>query len=316
MTKVPHPDRPVDAAAAFAVPDDVMRAAIAPYVRRRYSPEDPAWAIDRAAAIGNRRLGFRRWLKRVLGGGRNSRPAVEVKSGYEKHWTQKDLLPAYLASLDERQLLVEWRGEGMSLAAQGIRRVHLLYLMRAIAAVDARSVLEVGCGNGNLVLTLAARFPSVRFAGVELTTSGVEIAQAMQAEERLPDIFADVSPEALVDMTAHRRVIIGVGNAAKLPFADVSFDLVYTRLALEQMESIRPQALAEIARVARKAAVMIEPWYDFNRGDPGRAYVRRQGYFTGRVAHLARLGLEAHLATDDLPQKVQFRAGPVVALRR
>jgi len=300
----------------FAVPDAAMLAAIGPYIRKAYAPQDPEWVMARTGAISNRRLGLRRWLKRMLDFGRNSRPSLEVKTGYESHWTQKDLLPAYIAGLETRELLVEWRGRGMRIAAQAIRRAHLLYFMRAIELLEPQTVLEVGCGNGNIVLTLAARFPHVRFSGVELTDSGVGIAKAMQTDAVLPEIFAAASPEPLLDMGAHRSVDLSVGNAARLPFADKSIDIIYTRLALEQMEAIRPLAMAEIARVARHAVVLIEPWRDFNRSDPGKAYVRRQGYFTGRIKDLEKLGFSVRLASEDLVQKVQFKAGPVIAVRR
>ena len=113
----------------------------------------------------------------------------------------------------------------------------------------------------------------------------------------------------------HRRVELMVGDARTLPFPDRAFDLVYTRLALEQMEQIREAALREIARLAARAVVLIEPWRDFNQRDPGRAYVRRMGYFAGHVADLRRLGFEVKLSTADIPQKVQFISGPVAAVR-
>ena len=63
------------------------------------------------------------------------------------------------------------------------------------------------------------------------------------------------------------------GNAAALPYPDRSFDVVYTILAVEQMESIREQAMREIVRVARSHVVMIEPLMDSNR-DPLRRLAR------------------------------------------
>jgi SAM-dependent methyltransferase len=303
-------------AKSFKLPDAAIEEVLRRYTRRTFDTTTPEWQEERARSISKRRLGLRRWLSRLLLSGSNARDQVDVRSGYEAHWEQKDALERYVVGQDERVLTVAWRDRGMQVAAQVLRHVHLLYLMRAIEAVRAQNVLEVGFGNGNMVLTLAPLFPEVSFSGVELTQSGLAIAQALQEQPVLPAPFAERAPAPLRDLTAHRRVDLKVGDARALPFPDQSFDLVYTRLALEQMEEIRHEALREVTRVARRAVVLIECWRDFNRNGPGRDYVRRQGYFSGKAADLDKLGFRVALATDDLPQKIQFSSGPVVALRK
>ena len=303
-------------AADFSVPDAAITAVLDRNVRREFTLGDPEWQAEMLKAIGNRRLGIRRWLRRMLLGHGNAREQLDVRSGYEQHWENLAKVEDYVAGLNDRTLVVRWRERGMILAPQALRQSHLLYLMKAILAVRPRRVVEVGCGNGNIILTLAARFPEVEFAGVELTESGVMAARAVQAQDQLPESFVASSPEPLADLTAHRRIDLWVGDASALPFPDRSFDLVYTRIALEQMEQLRKQALREITRVSAKAVVLIEPWRDFNQTGVGRAYVRRMGYFAGRAADLKKYGFAPVLVTDDLPQKVQFSAGTVVALRR
>ena len=71
-----------------------------------------------------------------------------------------------------------------------------------------------------------------------------------------------MSPEPLLSRTAHQKITFMQGNAAELPFPDRSFDLVYTVHALEQMDEIAPKALSEIARVAKKRVIFIEPFRD------------------------------------------------------
>lgn len=299
----------------FAVPDSLVEELVRQNARSSYAADDPAWREIAAKAIGGRRLGMRRWLRRLLTMGRNAREQDDVRTGYEAHWNLKPTVEQYVASLNDRVVYAEWRGRGMELAPQALRQIHMLYLMQAIDAVRPRHVLEVGCGNGNVVLSLAASFPEIGFTGVELTESGIAAARAVQDSAELPPAMVAASPRPLVDLTAHRRVTLMVGDARTLPFPDRAFDLVYTRLALEQMEQIREAALREIARLAARAVVLIEPWRDFNQEDPGRAYVRRMGYFAGHIADLRRLGFEVKLSTADLPQKVQFTSGPVAAIR-
>ncbi len=302
-------------ASDFVVSDDRIEAVLASHARASFDIADPEWHPLEDREISKRRLGLRGWLRRMLRRGRNAREQVEVRSGYETHWERTPTVEEYVAGLDDRVLAVRWRDRGMLLTPQGLRQTHLLYLMQAIKVLRPRRVLEVGCGNGNIVLTLAARFPEIAFAGIELTAAGIAAAKAVQAQPQLPESFIAASPEPLPDPTAHRNAELQTGNAGALPFADSAFDLVYTRLALEQMEQIRDQALSEVARVTGRAVVLIEPWRDFNMKDPGRAYVRRQGYFNARARHLEKYGFRLVLVSEDMPQKVQFNAGPVIAIR-
>lgn len=301
--------------ADFSVADSAIDAVLQRHARQTYDIADPVWQGRQAKEISARRLGWRRWLRRLVVNGRNAREQIEVQNTYETHWALAATVDEYVAGLNERVVCVSWGRQGYIVATQALRQVHMLYLMQAIEVLKPRSVLEVGCGNGNVVLTLAARFPEIKFVGVELTPAGVAAAQAMQALPELPASFVSGSPEPLRDLAAHRTVDLRVGNAAELQFPDNSFDLVYTRLALEQMELVREKALKEIARVSANAVVLIEPWRDYNLNDPGRAYVRRMGYFTGKISHLAKLGFKVVMSTGEIPQKVQFNAGPVVAVR-
>jgi hypothetical protein len=79
------------------------------------------------------------------------------------------------------------------------------------------------------------------------------------------------------------------------------------------MENIRPQALQELARVARRFVVMIEPFHDWNAEGVPRQYVQVRKYFDAQVGELPRYGMRAVVATADFPNKVTFRAGLVIA---
>lgn len=302
--------------ADFAISEAEMEALLARNARQVFtSLSDPAWLKAADAGISKRKLGLRIWLARLLSSGRNARKQGEVRGNYEYFW-QNAQTQNHVERQDGRSVAVQWGSRGALVSPQLLRQVHLAYFMRAIEKLRPQRVLEVGCGNGNVLLTLAARFPDVSFAGVELTDAGVAAAKALQTEATLPESIAKASPSPLLDLTAHTRVDVRQGDARKLPFPDRSFDLVYTRLALEQMEAIRDEAMREVTRVARTAVVLLEPWRDFNRSGLGRDYIRRQGYFAGRVRDLESYGFDVVFATEDLPQKVQFSSGPAVAIRK
>lgn len=56
-------------------------------------------------------------------------------------------------------------------------------LLGALPPIDARSVIDLGCGPGNSTEVLAARFPRARAAGIDSSEDMIEAARA-----RLPDI--------------------------------------------------------------------------------------------------------------------------------
>jgi hypothetical protein len=78
------------------------------------------------------------------------------------------------------------------------------------------------------------------------------------------------------------------------------------------MEAIRQSALGEIARVARRHVVMLEPFREFNRWGVPRLYVRTRDYFRGSVAELDRFGLKPVLCVPDMPAEVWLRPALVV----
>jgi SAM-dependent methyltransferase len=291
-----------------------LRAAMEPFVVRVAPPGDAAWRAEvaRKTAKTGRRLRRRRLLG-WLGVGR--RDQARIGEEYGAAWTRKGLAPY---AMDPRPVAgAAWTCAGQTLfatAAAGAR-ARLLLLMRAVAWLRPASVLEVGAGNGVNLLVLACRFPEVRFAGVELTPAGVAVARAAQAEPALPAVLQRFSPEPLADLGAHRRVQIRQGTAAALPFADAAVDLVYSCLALEQMEAVRAAALAEMARVTAAHALLLEPFVDCNDRGLRRAYRLARDHFAGAVGDLAAHGLQPVLVSDDLPGEAWLQPCLVIARR-
>jgi ubiquinone/menaquinone biosynthesis C-methylase UbiE len=283
-----------------------------PFIARRVAAGDPQWQAE----MRERKRGIlRRYLKRVLlpWSSRTRRDEREVIREYSRAWKPGEYENYRLGG--ELPRLSPWiyRGERMYASDIGGTRFRQAMLVRMIEHVKPRSVLEVGCGNGINLLLLAGRFPDVEFAGIELTREGNAAALEFQRHEVLPEAMQAYAPLPLKDPTAFRRIRFLRGNAAELPFADNEFDLVYSVLALEQMEQIRDRALAEFARVAGKHALMIEPFRDVNNTGWPRANVIRRNYFRGRIADLPAYGLKPVIITDDFPQEVFLRACAVLS---
>ncbi|MEO6596191.1 MAG: class I SAM-dependent methyltransferase [Planctomycetota bacterium] len=96
------------------------------------------------------------------------------------------------------------------------------------------SVLEVGSGDGGLLRAMSAT--GVRAEGLE------------------PD------KEKVAAMRA-AGLAVQVGRAEDLPFADGAFDLVVSEYCAHHFTDL-VRHLAEAERVAKKAILLLDPWYD------------------------------------------------------
>lgn len=286
-----------------------VEAAIEPFVAKRTTTADPAW---RGPVTARRWSARKRLVKRLLGLRR--RDSTAVLREYGKHWQSFDYgRYAPPATPPSAGVPWEWGDTAYLMPFVGGARARLLYLARVIDWLRPASVLEIGFGDGVNLLTLACQFPEVRFTGLELTGEGVARAAAAQREPTLPDALHAFSPSPVRDARAHRRIELFQGSAAAMPFRDRAFDLVFSSLALEQMERIRPQALAEFARVAARHTAMLEPFRDTNPAGFPREYVLAMNYFRGFVAELADYGLRPILVTGDMPTEAWLRPCLVVA---
>ncbi len=97
-------------------------------------------------------------------------------------------------------------------------------------------VLDVACGTGEIIFRLAHKYPSVQFAGIDLTPAMVE--QARKKTALLP------------------RVEVIEGEASMLPFAEGAFTAVICSEAFHHFD--RPDvALREMFRVLQHGGVLL-----------------------------------------------------------
>jgi SAM-dependent methyltransferase len=93
------------------------------------------------------------------------------------------------------------------------------------------SVLDVGCGTGEITARLAAKYPQATFIGIDLEEQHLD-----RARERCAEFGS--------------RVRFQIGDALALPFPDEQFDLVVCRHLLQAVPDAA-RVLAEIRRVLR-----------------------------------------------------------------
>ncbi|MEZ5829599.1 MAG: class I SAM-dependent methyltransferase [Dongiaceae bacterium] len=129
-----------------------------------------------------------------------------------------------------------------------------------VAALQAASLCDVGCGAGALVAH--AQSLGVFAAGVD--PDAAKVAEGSAAGLDLREASAET-----------------------LPFPDASFDLVTFEYSLHHVTDIA-QALAEAARVARRAIVILDPWFDLSipsqvLGDRFERWLKKLDRMTGMV---------------------------------
>ncbi len=285
----------------------------APFVSRTYAAKDAEW---RRLIMGKRLSVGVKCLKRKLLGWL---PAFQRTPKYVEQFYGQKVVDYDSYSLDApgpKSSLWEWGEERMQASNRGATRVRQLFLIRFLEMLRPRRVLEVGAGDGINLILLACYFPDVEFTGIDLSQPRWQGARRLQELPELPKHIQAYAPLPLKDPTAFRRIRFHQGSATELPFASNSFDLVTTVLALEQMERVRDQALGEVARVAARDVLMIEPFRDLNESGLPRQYIVGQDYFQARIADLRNYGLDPQLATAEFPQEVFLRACAVLARKR
>jgi hypothetical protein len=111
-------------------------------------------------------------------------------------------------------------------------------------------------------------------------------------EDTLLEYVVNFSPLVGINSKAHKLIVFQQGSAKSLPFGDESFDMVFTILALEQMEEIQHKALSELSRVCKKYLVMVEPFREWNNEPTNRRRVKSLDYFTASIHDLSKYGFK------------------------
>ena len=109
-------------------------------------------------------------------------------------------------------------------------------------------VLDVGCGRGAVLTAVARRLTTGRVTGVDIWSTTDQSGNAKDAALR------NASLERVSD-----RVHIETADMRALPFADATFDLVVSSLAIHNIRSNaeRKRAISEAFRVMKPGGMMV-----------------------------------------------------------
>lgn len=168
------------------------------------------------------------------------------------------------------------RYDEMHVAAGDEHYVSLSYVSALLRRLNARTVLDLGCGTGRALLYLRHKNPEVMIYGVEPVVALLHAA-----------IGKGVSTNLLVN-----------GHGARLPFKDKSFDAVVECGVLHHVA--KPQTVvSEMARVARQA-IFLSDSNIFGQGRPGIRVLKLLLYKAGfwRTAKFVQTRGRGYTLTD------------------
>ena len=196
----------------------------------REAAQHPNWGLDAPVALRRMAIGGAAAL--VLGLAAQALEAVR-----ETRW------------LGEIAGMARGIGIGLLLAAAlmlwGSKVGKLRMRDRLIAAIPWRGdeqVLDLGCGHGLLLIAAAKHLTTGRAIGIDIWR------QYDQADNRPEATRENARLEGVAE-----RVEVCDADGRELPFADASFDVVVSSLALHNIENRaqRAKAVREVARVLR-----------------------------------------------------------------
>ena len=294
----------------FGLTGEQIEKALYPHVVKRYAPDDVDW---KKLIAHKRRYWFGRYVMNFFWRlfFASAKAVDQVRKDYTHVW-ELEMYPGNI-EVDNSIHHLSWRGGGLEVKGWAEKRVHLLLIRQIVEHIKPRRVLEVGSGNGALLMMLASMCPEPEYMGVELTEAGVAKAKKLQQLPTCLNGIEEFLPEPMKDSLAFKRVEFKVANATNLPFEDKSFDLVITSLALEQMNSIQNKVLLELGRCATRKVLMLEPFKEFNREIERYYFTKSREYFSVPIEDLSKYGLLPSLVFNDFPSKILRGVGLVLA---
>lgn len=185
-------------------------------------------------------------------------------------------------------------------------------LARAIHALQPESIVEFGSGDGFILICLAIICPEVRsFKGIDLTKEGIQVSK----ENLIKPMFEELSyvtgetAETIKTRLRGSNIDFVEGDMLKSALPDGSCDLIFSRVALEQLPKDYLQAMKEARRITRKYAIFVEEFYEAQRNIFQRVHLKNSDYFRAPVSSIQKAGFELIRFERVALSKIKFSLG-------
>lgn len=124
--------------------------------------------------------------------------------------------------------------------------------------IDNLKIIELGCGVGRWVATLAMHYPNGQFWGIDYSYQMLKRANEYWIEGEKVLLDLSVSGFPTIELHGHEltNIKFGLAKAEQLPFDDNSQDVVLSSFLLDRLEDPL-KALKEMYRILRPGGTMI-----------------------------------------------------------
>ncbi len=193
-------------------------------------------------------------------------------------------------------------------------KIQQFLIIKKIHELKPNSVLEVGCGPGITLKLLSDVYEKIQFCGIDQSEVGIDFAKNFN-NKKLDFIFTE-KLNFDFKYIAETNTKLEVQDAKKLKYINQSFDLVFTNLALEQMNNIKLEVLSEIKRISKKYIILIEPFKNLNKFGIRYLHHTSKQYFNLNHKDLQDDEFEIIDFYDELPALLSLNYGMLVLKRK
>jgi ubiquinone/menaquinone biosynthesis C-methylase UbiE len=171
-------------------------------------------------------------------------------------------------------------------------------LFSLISKLGAKSVLEVGVGEGNTMNILKSKkiINNPNFFGFDISLSRLLYCKKFFDEVGIKD------------------VILFCANMNKIPLPDNSIDIVYTVHALEPNHGHEHMLLKELMRITRRYLILIEPTYELG-SKRTKNHIKKHGYVRDLPKFLKKLGFKI-LIHEYLNTEVKHNESAIIVVQK
>jgi len=202
----------------------------------------------------------------------------ERKITYDNHWSIRSDIKNYVWYIYKNSYFIA----NGSLSQE----IFINFIETKIKDPNVKSILEIGCGNGFNIFPLSEKFQNKKFTGVDISSTAIK-----NCEKKL-------------SLQNNKNLSFFERNAEKLDFHKNSFDLIYTVLALEQMQEIKDKVIENINYISSGNIILIEPFKDVNKNFLNKFHMKSSNYLDLSYRDLNRYNLTIIEKLENFPQKV------------